>query len=241
MRRMFRALAAILAFICFDAGSVVLTILLLCVGWNRPLSLSLIRWFWIRFVWLCRALRLLTVDTTMLDVSLRGHLLVANHPSLIDVVLLVSEIPKTLAVARHSLRKNPFFGFIVAKLLLPDDPSLLTLAPDLLKKGYNILIFPEGTRSPLTAPLHTFHRGAAQLALRTGAPICPIRIHFSRRILGKEQSPLDMGAECVVCTLETLPVIYPKTIESACFHQEAIQLTKILSEAFAMNETTTPV
>ena len=226
--RLLRSLAVSLAFLCFNLGGVLFTLLILPVCLRRERAIKVLRLFWQCFSLICQGLGLFRLECARLDRSLRGTLIVANHPTLIDVVLLVAQIPNTLPVARHGLRQNPFFGLVVSKLLLPDDASLLTLAPPLLAKGYNILIFPEGTRSPSNTRLYPFHRGPAQLALRTDAPIAPIRLDVSRRVLAKGQSPLDMGAEPIRYAISSLPLVHPASTPGETLHARAKALTERL-------------
>jgi len=145
----------------------------------------------------------------------RGAIVVANHPSLIDVVLLVSLLPKPVCVVKGALSENFWMRQIVRRVHLVN-----TLSPDiffqkaekLLHEGYNILIFPEGTR---TRSGTRFHRGAAQLALRTGKPLVPVKISTEPPILGKNQAWWDVADRRSVYTLNVLEKIFPPNANSA--------------------------
>lgn len=223
--RLLRSIAVTIAFLVFNLGALPVTLLLLPICWHRGLSIAFIRLLWRIFIRFCQLLHLFRLNTDALDPTIRGAIIAANHPSLIDAVFIVARIPKTIPLARHGLRKNPFFRFVVANILLPDNADLLQQAPPLLAKGYNILIFPEGTRSPDPFSIYPFHRGTAQLSLRTGAPIHPIRIAFDRRVLAKGQSPFDMGATLIHCSLTSLPPLLPPPATPNQLHHQATQLT----------------
>jgi 1-acyl-sn-glycerol-3-phosphate acyltransferase len=103
-------------------------------------------------------------------------LVLANHPSYLDIVVLIAHIPDALCVVKRALYSNPFFGGVVraAGYVRNDDPeNLVEQCGAALREGQPLIIFPEGTRSVPGEPLH-FVRGAAHVALATGVPIQPV-------------------------------------------------------------------
>ena len=103
----------------------------------------------------------------------RGVILVANHPSLIDVVALISLMPNVSCIVKKALFENPFLKGVVSKAgYIPNDESegILDLCRVSLDRGDNIIIFPEGTRRVPGKALN-LKRGAAQIAVRLGAPV----------------------------------------------------------------------
>ena len=230
VRARLRGFTACALFVLFNAGGLALSGLVLPFLWSKRCCRRIVSLLWTLFLLLGSWTRLFRFDFSAMPKPLRGTLIVANHPSLIDVLFFLSRYPNTLSLARHGLRRNPFLGFVVSRLLLPDDATLLDIAPPLLAKGHNLLIFPEGTRSPQSGGLHPFRRGAAQLALRTNVPILPVRITFSRRVLAKGQSLLDMGTERIDCRLTPLPLIHPADIPGPSLHARANTLTHHLEE-----------
>src|SRR5438105_4745582 len=84
-------------------------------------------------------------------------LVLANHPSYLDIVVLIAHIPNAVCVVKSKLWQNPFFGGVVraAGYIRNDEPQ--SLVPDCaarLAQGLPLIIFPEGTRSAPGAPLH---------------------------------------------------------------------------------------
>ncbi len=107
-----------------------------------------------------------------------GCLFVANHPSLIDVVAIISCLPHCHCIVRKSLLDHFYMGGIMRAAGYITNQQATKLIEDCkqhFKAGRSLLIFPEGTRSPAYG-LRPFNRGAAQIALRTGAPVIPILI-----------------------------------------------------------------
>ena len=71
--------------------------------------------------------------------------------------------------------------------------EFITCGVDALSHGYNIVIFPEGTRTVAGRPVH-LHRGFAYLQMASSADILPIKIKNNPPVLGKMQKWWDVGA-----------------------------------------------
>ncbi|MBZ4415733.1 1-acyl-sn-glycerol-3-phosphate acyltransferase [Myxococcus sp. RHSTA-1-4] len=107
-----------------------------------------------------------------------GLLILANHPTLIDVVFLISLVPNADCVVKASLANNPFTrGPIEATGYLCNDsgPGLVQDCIRSVKAGNNLIIFPEGTRTPVNGPMK-LQRGAANIAVRGPCDITPVTI-----------------------------------------------------------------
>ena len=91
--------------------------------------------------------------------------------------------------------------------------------------GYNIIIFPEGTRTIKNKPVH-LHRGFAHLQIHSGHDIQPIHIQNKPHILGKNSPWWDVGDKTSVYTLKIMPKISftPKTKKSD--RENAILITE---------------
>ena len=84
---------------------------------KRILS-STIHHLWRFFVWLMCCLKLIDIKTKNKQElkKLRGKIVVANHPSLIDVVILVSRIPHSICVVKGDLFKNFFIKSLIRRV-----------------------------------------------------------------------------------------------------------------------------
>jgi len=132
------------------------------------------------FVWLMEVVGVLKVDVQGLSKlkKVKGKIVIANHPSLIDVVLLISLIPNANCVVKQQLWRNIFTRGVLRTsgyLSNLDPEALITDCKASLLSGSNLIIFPEGTRTQ-PGQVVKFRRGAANIALRSG-------INFQRTII----------------------------------------------------------
>jgi 1-acyl-sn-glycerol-3-phosphate acyltransferase len=109
----------------------------------------------------------------------RGKLIIANHPTLIDIVLLMAILPDAACVVKSDLFRNPLLRPLVKSAgYIRNDyapETLIERCRETLATGSNLIIFPEGTRSVPGRPLH-FQRGFAHIATLTGVNLQPVTI-----------------------------------------------------------------
>jgi 1-acyl-sn-glycerol-3-phosphate acyltransferase len=119
-----------------------------------------------------------------------NKLIMANHPTLIDVIFLVSMFPMADCVVKHAVFKNPFMRGVVkpARYISGGNPGkMLDTCVRRLNSGSSLLLFPEGTRSVYGQPLQ-FKLGASSIATRSKAEILPIFIRCTQpKFLAKHQ------------------------------------------------------
>lgn len=114
-------------------------------------------------------------------------LLAANHPSLLDAVLILSRLPDTVCVMKAALMRNPLFGAAarLACYIRNDSPLAMVVdADEALRRGSHLLIFIEGTRTgefPLDPCLPT----AGLISRRSRVAVQTLLIEFSIPYLGK--------------------------------------------------------
>jgi 1-acyl-sn-glycerol-3-phosphate acyltransferase len=184
--------------------SLLLCLALMSLGWNliatllypllpRDLGLRLgraaisrcYRWFWA----LATLAGVLKLDSTALD-RFRdepGLIIAANHPSMMDALLLVARLPRSACIMKADLMKNIFLGAgaRLARYIRNDSPrSMIRLAVQDLKCGGQVVIFPEGTRTT-QRPINRFGTGVALIAKLSGAPIQAVFIDTDSPYLGK--------------------------------------------------------
>jgi len=103
-------------------------------------------------------------------------LIIANHPTLLDVVVLISRLPQADCIVKRELWNHVFLGAIVrsAGYISNDDgPELTEAAMRRLEAGRKVIIFPEGTRS-LPEGLRPFTKGFAHIAVRSHCLLWPV-------------------------------------------------------------------
>jgi len=141
--------------------------------------------------------------------NMREQVVIANHPSLIDVILIIAYLPNADCVVKSALFKNPFLRGVVKRVGYIDNENSEQLFIDCKKSlslGCNIVVFPEGTRSVNGQPL-SFKRGAANIAVRCQANYQPIFISVIPTTLTKKESWYDVPNKKVVVTLTVKPSI----------------------------------
>jgi 1-acyl-sn-glycerol-3-phosphate acyltransferase len=136
--------------------------------------------------------------------------LVANHPTLCDVTSIVSLFPNIVAVARPSFARNPLLGRLVRGCgFVPTGARVLHDCEERLRMGFDVLVFPEGTRSPVGGSLHPFHRGAFELAARAKVPIVLLKLTCVPPALSKRLPIWKVSDRMAVLTIEPFDTIDP--------------------------------
>jgi 1-acyl-sn-glycerol-3-phosphate acyltransferase len=197
MCRTWRTAVTILCFIAFGVGGTLLSALFfplfgLMPGERRhwhARARALVRFFFRLLIRVLEASGCMRLETSGLDRldNISGALIVANHPSYIDVVVLLSLIPQANCVVKGALWRNPFYWSIVraAGYINNNSPeAVVKSCADALVAGEPLVLFPEGTRSVPGQTLR-FQRGAAHIALEAEAKIVPVLISCEPRTLGK--------------------------------------------------------
>ena len=119
-----------------------------------------------------------TIDNPQ-GIQLGEHpsVIVANHQSHIDIMLLLSLTPKLAIVVKDYIWNNPIFHTVARKLdcfpLSMDEAEKEALIHRVTDEGYSLMVFAEGTRTT-TGEIGRFHRGAAYYAESLGLPIQPV-------------------------------------------------------------------
>jgi 1-acyl-sn-glycerol-3-phosphate acyltransferase len=128
----------------------------------------------------------------------KGVIVVANHPSLIDVVILIAYLPQADCITKSALHRNPFVRGVVRPIYIPNSLSFqetVSACADSIAEGNSLVIFPEGTRTSSDG-LPRLKRGSAQLAVRVGCDILPVVINASNpRGLRKGDPFLSLSRE----------------------------------------------
>ena len=135
-----------------------------------------------------RALRLIDLEVNLDRVPAPGSLLVANHPSLIDALVLLGHVKDGVVIAKRSLQVNPFTwgGIRGADYVVNADPqALIEECCARIAAGETLILFPECTRTGDDGVIR-LRRGAAHIAVRSGCPVIPVTIEFSEPLLTKK-------------------------------------------------------
>jgi 1-acyl-sn-glycerol-3-phosphate acyltransferase len=157
------------------------------------------------FVWLGTALHLFELRVRGAErLQRNAGLVLATHPTLLDVVFLLSRMPQADCIVKAEAWRNPFLRYVVeAAGYIPNTggTSVVEACAARLRAGRAVIVFPEGTRSPATG-IGPFKRGAARIALRSGGYVTPVSIRCEPSALRKDQRWWDVPNAKLVFTLD---------------------------------------
>jgi len=134
-----------------------------------------------------------TIKRTELELleKKKSYVFIANHSSMIDIMLMFLIIPNNpfVFVGKKELAKIPIFGFFYKRTCILVDRSnpksrkeVFVQAQKRLNKGLSICIFPEGgVPSDSSIVLHEFKDGAFRLAIEHQIPIVPICFYDNKK------------------------------------------------------------
>ena len=250
-RKFYHVIVKFISFLFFGLGGLVFTTLIIPplllfvhpkIRRTKILRLLCSRAFalFIAFTSVTGVIRVKKRDMDLLREK-KSCLVCANHPSLLDVVLLISLIPHADCIVKSEHWKNPFLRLTLASIYIPNSLSVdktIDLCRESLEQGNNIILFPEGTRT-VTGTAPSFKRSAAQIALRTNSDIIALHIECSEDSgLGKREKLWHAPTEGVInYELQIMDVLQAGNYEGKPISIAARQLTNDLkSSIFAKRQ-----
>ncbi len=129
--------------------------------------------------------------------AVRGSVVVANHRSRLDALIMLSMLPQSGVVIKSNYAGVPLFSTFVKHLdfvsIDPDSLSSLAAAMEkcraILASGKNLLVFPEGTRAK-TGKLLPFGTFPFKIAVDSGAPVVPAVIHSDLPLMARRKGSI---------------------------------------------------
>jgi 1-acyl-sn-glycerol-3-phosphate acyltransferase len=239
-----RLLATGLSFAIFNLGGLGISILVfpfiemltknkaLCKELNQKVLHYAFRFFF-------RILRFLGVLQCVIQdaekLKNQSAIFIANHPTLLDYVLIISVLPKADCIVKQEIWNNFFLRPVVrsAGYISNAEPDKALIAClESLKRGYPIIIFPEGTRSD-EGKLLKFERGAANIAIRGQCDIVPLFIRCEPPSLAKGVKWHQIPDKPMILTLQVGDKIHIFSfIENNSPSISARKLTRYLEELY---------
>jgi 1-acyl-sn-glycerol-3-phosphate acyltransferase len=204
IERGWRLFATAAAFAAFGVCGVLFSALVFPFAWLWPHRASsqrvvagVIHWFFRALLALLETFGVMKLDVSGAEALKRSGpaIVVANHPTYLDVVVLLALTPYACCVVKNSHWGNPCLWGIVraARYVSNADPSdLIEAGARQLASGYTMIVFPEGTRSPGGSRLHPFSRGFAHMALRAGSDVRPVLIDCDPPVFAKNMRWYDV-------------------------------------------------
>lgn len=192
--RLWRQLASGFSFLLFGVSGLLVGLLVVPFLWllpperRRRAARGVIRTFMRGFWATMRGLGLFDCEVQGARHLRESNILViANHPTLIDAVLLIGAIPQVAVIAKGALADHPVTGpaLRAAQYILNDDgPSMVEGSKDEFARQGRVLVFPESTRTTPGQPV-TLQRGAANIAARTNCRLVVVTIRVTEPLLHK--------------------------------------------------------
>lgn len=219
--RIWRTLATGYCFAFFFIGALVISVTCLPVIYLTPTSqltkkrraraviISVFRYFvaMMQFFGLINV----SVEDRLRLQQAGGCLVIANHPTLIDVVILMSLVPRANCVVKEALWHSRYLKWVMrATGFISNDngEKLLQGCRAALANGDAMIIFPEGSRTVPGEGLQ-FKRGVANIAVRTDAPILPVLITCEPLTLIKGDPWYNIAPSKAQITLKVRELLVP--------------------------------
>ncbi|MDX1693947.1 MAG: 1-acyl-sn-glycerol-3-phosphate acyltransferase [Ketobacteraceae bacterium] len=241
-----RLFATGLSFFSFGVGGLIIGLVLFplvnLLIWNQQrrkiVSQYLIHKLFRFFIEMMRFLGIMDYQVNGLEKlrNAQGTLIVANHPTLIDVVILISFLKKVDCVVKADLMKNPvMIGPVkAANYIINSDPEkLITDCSQSLQNGNALIIFPEGTRTEPGKPFR-FQRGAAGIALRSNVDITPVVMDCTPSTLTKSEKWYQIPPTRFYITLDVRDPIRVEDVVDTSLPRSVVarRLTTYLQDYF---------
>lgn len=232
MKKFLMILKVFICVLIFGAGAFLISFVLFPAGVffvkdKREYFTGIIYKSWKIFTNIMQKFRAIKLSADEEIKNIRKKIIVSSHPTFIDIVLLIGLIPKSVCVAKRELLKNPMLKNIVKNAYIINDVETFSAdAAKFLKEGYNVIIFPAGTRT-IEGEDFKVHKGAAQLAVETGVDIVPIKISCDCKFLAKNSSMFEVGGKIPHYTITLKPQL--KISDYKKQSEDCVKLRKIIS------------
>ncbi len=135
----------------------------------------------------------------------QNAVIVANHSSFLDIPVLGSGPMLTTFLGKHELTKVPIFGYIyrrfsivVKRGSMSSAKQAIAMCKEVVNKGQNVAIFPEGTITKNPPMMGTFKDGAFIVAIDTQVPLVPVSMPYSWKILPRDKASVHVHESLMI-------------------------------------------
>lgn len=212
MIRIFRSILVLFSFAIFGLGALFLNYLVF------PLAKKIIKgkkilyfysdtihqtWKW--FIEILIALKIIKLEIKDIEKikNIKQKIIVATHPSFIDILILIAIIPRTTCIVKYSLSKNPILFNLVNSIFIMEDESLDKLknhSKKMIENGFNVVIFPMGIRHRRNE-FPKIKKGAATIAMNAKCNIVALKCYTDYDFLFINQPIYEAGEKAVTYEL----------------------------------------
>lgn len=243
MLKILRAAEVLFFLALFGAGAVILRysamlIVLIFIkdrGKQLKICSNILRHVWKFYLLLLKICRLVQIKLNDKEKikNIKGSIIVANHPSLLDIVILTALIPYTTCFAAEKNGRNIFFKSTADLLFIVKSGNIeewIAKASKFAEQEFNIVIFPAGSRHAIDEHPR-LHRGAALLAQKIEKNIEVLKIENSFDFLAKNKPAYRISKEPVKYTISYAGAIDVKALMKKCTDEAELHslITKQMS------------
>lgn len=213
----FRSTMVFISFFVFGLGAALLNFFVFpFIKNNKTLCSDIIHYAWKFFVYFMMILGLFKLDIKNLS-KIENKVIVATHPSFIDIVILIALIPHSTCFVKKELAYNPILKNLVNSIFITNEVELEELKSEskkMLDLGFNVIIFPSGIRHRRNE-FPKIKKGASLIALNANKNIVPIRFFSNNDFMFINQPFYEVGEKRVTFEIEQMPEINVQDFISA--------------------------
>lgn len=141
---------------------------------------------------------------------------VANHPSLLDFIVFLKDLPNAVCLYKSQSLKNPVLsaflqvtGYIESMDgTVSASKRIIASCCERLAEGHHVAFFPEGTRSASATTVRKFRTTVFHAVVKSQSALQPVAIYCQPLFLGKNQKWLTFCRATNHMTIRYLPVIH---------------------------------
>lgn len=208
-------LLTVFAFVYFVAGCIFCTIVGLLLYVVRPFAKEPVKYFYhlliSKFCWSLMYImgnQKKRIVNPLRENFQKPAIIISNHQSFLDILSMIMLHPKLILFTNQWVWNSPVFGAVVRMAdyfpVARGVENSIGLIEERVRKGYSVVIFPEGTRT-VDGSIKRFHKGAFYLAEQLGLDILPVIIHGTSHAMTKGDFLLKNGT----ITINILPRVKP--------------------------------
>ena len=223
-----RSIITTFCFILFGIGAIFLNFLIFpFIKQDKIFCSKIIHKCWKYFTKFLILIGLIGVDIKHLE-KIENKVIVATHPSFIDIVILIGLIPKTTCFVKKELTKNFVMKNIVNSIFISNELEIEDMKKEtkkMLDMGFNLIVFPTGSRHRKNEH-PKIKKGAATIALNANKDIIPIEITSSEDFLFIHQPFYEEEKKRVIFEIEQLETIKIENFKQKTEIENKKELTK---------------
>ena len=227
--RKIRSAMVFISFFVFGCGAVLLNFFVFpFIKNNKFLCSDIIHYAWKFFVNFMITLGLFKIEIKKLS-KIENKIIVATHPSFIDIVILIALIPRSTCFVKKELAHKPILKNLVNSIFITNEVDLDELkskSKEMLDMGFNVIIFPSGIRHRRNE-FPKIKKGASLVALNSNKNIVPIKFFTDYDFMFINQPFYEVGENRVTFEAEQMPEI---NIQDFISDSEIISKKKITQQ-----------